>query len=163
NGQFDAFVYDRKTGIVERVSVDDAGREAATGVSHALGSLAISADGMVVAFVSDAPLVPDDTNHLPDVFVRDRRNATTRRVSVGTNGTQANGPSFSFPSVVSLSDDGRLVAFDSEASNLIPDDTNGVRDVFVHDRLTGDTVRASNGVGAEANGTSVGPVLSGDG
>ena len=83
---------------------------------------AISADGRFVAFISDATnLVPGDTNGRYDVFVRDRQTGTTRRVSVGPGGVQGNGDSFD----PAISADGRFVAFDSYATNLVPGDTNG--------------------------------------
>jgi Tol biopolymer transport system component len=95
------------------------------------GEPSISADGRFVAFGSWATnLVPDDTNGLDDVFVHDRRTGTTRRVSVATGGGQSAGNSF-FPA---LSADGRSVAFTSHATNLVPGDTNGWSDVFVHTR-----------------------------
>jgi hypothetical protein len=87
-----------------------------------------------VAFVSDASnLVPGDTNGISDAFVRDRRTGTTRRVSVGSTGTQANGfGSFGSNSVApAVSADGRSVAFASDASNLVAGDTNESLDVFV--------------------------------
>lgn len=90
----------------------------------------------------------------------------TVRVSVpnladqGTLGTQANGPSTN----ASISDDGRYVAFESEATNLVLGDTNGVKDIFVHDRLTGATERVSvDSAGNQANGPSFAPAISGDG
>jgi len=80
--------------------------------------------------------VPGDTNSYADVFVRDRVDRVTRRVSVGPAGRQANLNSFDS----AISADGRHVAFDSEASNLVPGDTNGWGDVFVWDRF-GDVAR----------------------
>lgn len=82
------------------------------------------------------------------------------RVSVATDGTQGNGDSYA----AALSDDGRFIAFTSVATNLVPADTNGARDVFVHDHLTGTTTRESVGSGGvQANGNSYGPQLSADG
>lgn len=81
----------------------------------------ISADGRYVAFHSSAGnLVPGDTNGVPDVFVHDRGTGQTSRVSVASDGTQANGSS-AYPSTLA---DGRYVAFDSGASNLVPGDAN---------------------------------------
>lgn len=87
----------------------------------------------MVAFVADCALLAADTNDVPDIMVSDHTDVDQPRlvrVSVSSDGTQANGPS-GFPRI---SRNGRFVAFWSDASNLVPDDTNGVRDVFVHDR-----------------------------
>ena len=81
-----------------------------------------------MAFHSNASnLVPGDTNGISDIFVYDRQTDTIQRVSVAADGTQGNGNSM----CPSISADGRYVAFDSDASNLVPGDTNGVNDVFV--------------------------------
>src|SRR4051794_5504171 len=69
--------------------------------------------------------------------------ATTERVNVATSGAQANGGSY-FPAI---SVNGRFVAFESDATNLVPHDRNGARDIFVHDRKTGRTERVSVGSG----------------
>ena len=124
-------------------------------------SPAISADGRYVAFGSDASnLVPGDTNGTSDVFVRDLRSGTTQRVSVATDGTQANGDSDS----PAISADGRYVAFASYASNLVPGDTNGTADVFVRDLRSGTTRRVSVATdGTQANGDSGSPAISADG
>ena len=92
---------------------------------------AISADGRWVGFESFAHnLVANDTNDTADVFVHDRQTGATTRVSVGASGTQGNGLS----QHTTISADGRLVAFESRASNLVSDDTNAASDVFVRDR-----------------------------
>lgn len=97
---------------------------------------AISADGDHVAFESPAGnLQPGDFNLLTDVFVRDIGAGTTERVSVGLGGADPDGPS----SHASLSADGRLVVFESSATNLVPGDVNGTADVFLRDRLAGTT------------------------
>ncbi|HUE85229.1 MAG TPA: hypothetical protein VMO26_04055, partial [Vicinamibacterales bacterium] len=91
---------------------------------------AISADGRWVAFESWASnLVAGDTNGFSDIFAHDRQTGTTTRVSVGPGGVQGDG--LSYRSAISA--DGRWVAFDSGSSNLVPDDTNFLGDVFVHD------------------------------
>src|SRR5437667_281655 len=123
--------------MTERVSVASDGTT--EGNDASLGS-ALSADGRFVAFDSAATdLVAGDTNGVSDVFVHDRQTGTTERVSVASDGTQANNAS-SYPA---LSADGRLVAFQSDATNLVAGDTNGATDVFVHDRQTGTTERVS--------------------
>jgi Tol biopolymer transport system component len=130
NGFFDVFVHDMQSGTTERVSIDSNGNEenaAASGVSY------ISADGRYVAFCSPAAnLVPGDTNGQPDVFLRDRWNGTTERVSVNSLGLQGNGESGT--SGIAISPNGRFVAFESGASNLVGDDTNTFPDIFLHDR-----------------------------
>ena len=106
------------------------------------GSAEISADGRYVAFESAASnLVPGDTNNSSDVFVHDRNTGGMERVSVAGDGTQANGTiGSSWPAI---SADGRYVAYQSAASNLVSGDTNGQDDVFVHDRVTESTERVS--------------------
>ena len=110
---------------------------------------AISDDGRFIAFESSADnLVNGDTNGAVDVFVHDRLTGTTSRVSVDSSGIEANGWSGS----AAISGNGRFVAFYSDASNLVSEDTNGFGDIFVHDRLTGVTTRVSvDSSGAEAN------------
>lgn len=106
--------------------------------------VSINADGRYVVFVSDASnLVANDTNGLRDVFLRDRLQHTTVRISVSSDGTQANGAS----GFASVSADGRYVAFECNASNLVQDDTNGTWDVFLRDTLLGTTKRISIATG----------------
>lgn len=119
---------------------------------------AITPDGRYVAYESDADnLVEGDDNGLRDVFVYD--SPTTQRVSINSLGDQANGHSDS----AVLSNDGRYVAFTSYATNLVDNDNNAQRDIFVHDRQSGATERVSIGAGGEANGASWQPAISGDG
>jgi len=120
----------------------------------------VSGNGRYVAFWSDATdLVPNDTNNATDLFVRDCVAGVTERVSVSSAGEQANGPSGG----PSISDDGRYVAFNSLADNLVSYDTNGVADVFVHDRQTGKTTLVSRSGVTVGNGASARPVISGNG
>ena len=106
-------------------------------------SPAISASGRYVAFIAYDPsdLVPGDTNLAMDVFVRDRVTGTTQRVSVTNDGEQSSlyGGSYS----PSISADGRYIAFNSQASNLVKGDTNQQYDIFVRDRLAKTTTRVS--------------------
>src|SRR5438552_1365614 len=89
---------------------------------------------------------------------------TTERVSVDSTGNQAEGADYSVTYIPSISADGRFVAFTSAAINLVPGDTNGVADVFVHDRLTGTTERVSvDSAGNQGNGDSRCPAISADG
>ena len=157
NGHADVFVHDRQTGTTERVNLSSAGVEADDYSQNA----AISADGRFVAFESAATaLVAGDSNGHADVFLRDRTNATTERVSVGPGGAEPDQPSFA----PAISADGRHVAYWSYASNLVAADTNANADVFLRDRLTGSTVRASvPDAGGQANGFSEDPAVSSDG
>jgi Tol biopolymer transport system component len=120
----------------------------------------VSGDGRYVAFVSGASnLAPGDTNGLADVFVHDRQGGTRTRASVASDGTQANGSS----SNPWISGDGRYVAFESIATNLVSGDTNGTADVFVRDLVTGTTTRVSVASGGtQGNGASGDPSISGD-
>ncbi len=157
NGVPDVFVHDRVTGVTERVSVSSAGEQGNWGSINP----AISANGRFVAFDSYASnLVAGDTNGDADVFVHDRATGATERVSVSSAGEQGNGES-QYPAI---SADGRFVAFDSYASNLVAGDTNGDADVFVHDRATGATERVSvSSAGEQGNGGSWWPVISAEG
>ena len=148
NGVADIFVRDRWTGTTRRVSVG-ARRAEANDVSD---SPTISASGRFVAFWSLATnLVPDDTNHDGDAFVHDRWTGTTRRVSVGLHGTQAN----EYAYLPMISANGRFVAFESFATNLVPRDTNQESDVFLRDRSTGTTQLVSVSFdGRQANAES---------
>jgi Tol biopolymer transport system component len=158
NGQPDIFVRDRQTGTTTRVSVGTGGIQGNGGAGRGV----ISADGRFVAFTSGANnLVPNDTNVSADVFVHDRQTGETTRVNVATGGAQATGGAASLPSI---SPDGRFVAFGSQASDLVPGDTNNVPDIFVHDRQTGATSRVSVGTGGvQANAMCNNQSISGDG
>jgi len=131
----------------------------ALGASHAQGlAPAISGDGRFVAFYSDADdLVTGDLNGQSDVFVRDFLTGTTERISLATGGTEADGASL-YPSI---SEDGRFVAFQSFASNLVSNDTNQVADIFLRDRTTGTTTRICDM--PEPNGPSSTPSVDGNG
>ena len=148
---------DRQGNSTSRVSVYSDGTE----VEGDSLAPAISADGRVVAYDSDAwLLIWGDTNEARDIFVYDRQNGLTTRVSVDDGGTQANGASLR-PSITA---DGRFVAFYSEASTLVGGDSNGASDVFIHDRRSGATTRVSVGNGGtQASGDSVRPAVSGTG
>ena len=157
NGSYDVFVHDRASGTTERISVDSSGAQGDYDSRHP----SISSDGEIVAFDSDAGnLVAGDTNGYWDVFVHDRATGGTERVSVTSSGKQVKWGCF-FPSI---SADGQHVAFSSPAINLVPGDTNGSSDIFVHDRATGITERVSlDSSGAEGNSDSLYPSISADG
>jgi uncharacterized repeat protein (TIGR01451 family) len=144
------------TGVTEQVSVSSAEEDGNGSALDAHPSL--SADGRYVVFGSDADnLVPGDTNGHSDTFVRDRLTGTTERVSVTSNGREGEFGGGSG----TISADGRYVAFAS-TSDLAGGDNDPDSDVFVHDRLTGETTRVSVASdGSEASGGS--PSISADG
>jgi Tol biopolymer transport system component len=141
---------------LSRVSVSSAGVQA----NRYSFETSISADGRYVAFGSTASnLVAGDRNAVSDVFLRDRVTGTTERISVGSGG-EPNRASFES----SVSSDGRSVAFTSDASNLVPGDSNGAMDVFVRNRAAGRIERVSvSASGAQGNGRSSQCSLSSDG
>jgi hypothetical protein len=157
NNYEDVFVHDRQTGETTRVSVDSTGVQGNYGGEYP----SISADGRYVVFRSYATnLVPGDTNGRCDIFDHDRQTGQTTRVSVDSAGVQGNYGSY----YSSISADGRYVAFISDASNLVPGDTNDWSDVFVHDRQTGETTRVSvSSAGVEGNYDCYSPSISADG
>jgi Tol biopolymer transport system component len=157
NGFNDCFVHDILTGATTRTSVDSSGAEGNFGGGLGL----MSADGRYVAFSSRSiNLVPGDTNGFYDVFLHDMLTGTTRRVSVDPAGTQGNGNS----GATSISPDGRYVAFTSTATNLVPGDTNGAQDVFVHDSVGGTTTRVNvDSSGAQVGAPGSWPSISADG
>jgi uncharacterized repeat protein (TIGR01451 family) len=157
NGLNDVFIHDRKTGQTKRASVTS-GRTQADGYS---ASPDLSADGRFVAFYSNATiLVPGDNNGTDDIFVHDRQTGQTNRVSVASDETEVDGGSYA----PTLSADGRFVAFESYATNLVPGDSNSVSDVFIRDLHTGRTSRVSVASDErEGNGSSFAPTLSADG
>lgn len=140
NATWDIFVREMGCGVITRVSVDSAGNQ----VGGSSMSPALSADGRFVAFDSSAgALVPDDVGPTQDAFVHDRSTGVTTRVSIDSAGVQGNNGSYS----PTISADGRIVAFNSYASNLVAGDSNGVVDVFVRNRLNGTTRRVSESSG----------------
>jgi Tol biopolymer transport system component len=157
NGTKDIFVRDQKLGTTRLVSVSSSGRQA----NNFSFFPAISADGRYIAFQSKAGnLVANDTNGTYDVFLRDRRRHTTKRVSVSSTGRQANGESF--PPAISA--DGRYIVFGSHARNLVHRDTNRATDVFVRDRKRHTTRRVSvSSREHQGNDSSVSPTISADG
>lgn len=146
NDDQDVFVYDRRTRKTNRVSVNTAGKEG----NRDSYDPAISGSGRYVAFTSEASNFDDnDRNRAEDVFVYDRKDQTTTRVSVSSSGQQANGSSWGS----AISADGQRIAFASSATNLVPDDTNSQDDVFVHDLGRGHTTVVSvSSDGELANG-----------
>lgn len=159
NETADVFVRDRKTGVIKIVSKNSKGKSG-NGPSY---DPVISADGRFVAFHSAAKnLITGDKNDKEDVFVHDRKTGTTRIASRSSSGAPGNGDS----SAASISADGRYVAFESKADNLVRGDSNGTADAFVHDMQTGTTNIASVDTAGrlqENGGICFTPVLSDDG
>lgn len=159
NDGTDVFVRDRAAGTTTRVSVRSDGSQAAdsgTGVR-----VDVSRDGRFVVFSSiAADLVPGDANGVSDVFLHDRVFGTTTRISLNTIDGDPNGPSHN----PVISADGRFVAFDSAATNLVLSDSNGVSDVFVRVLPGARTERVSvNSAGLQGNGASAEPSISANG
>jgi WD40-like Beta Propeller Repeat len=148
NGTVDIFVRDLQANETWRVSVSS------NGTQGDLGSFGpvISGDGRFVAFTSPATnLVANDTNNLNDAFLHDIQTGETLRTSVSSSGVQSNG--ITNPS--SLNYDGGYVVMGSDATNLVANDTNGISDVFIYERYTGETMRVSvSDLETEGNGNS---------
>ena len=158
NSRDDVFVRDLAASVTRLVSVAPGG----VGGDGDSDSAAISANGRHVAFMSSAGnLVDGDVNGFADVFVRDLDAGTTVMVSRGHDGSPADEHSYS----PCISDDGAVVAFHSDASNLVADDANGAgRDVFVHDLASGTTRMVHRALdGGSGNGIAENCGLSADG
>ncbi len=157
NGSFDAFVKDLRTGTVTLASSNAQG-DGGNGPSF---SATISGDGRFVAFASDATnLVPGGTVESGSLFVKDLRTGSVTLASADADGTEGNAFNFS----PSLSMDGRFVAFESSATNLVPDNADGTGDVFVKDLRTGQlTLASTNADGTGGNSLSLDPSLSANG
>ncbi|MCB8959948.1 MAG: PD40 domain-containing protein [Ardenticatenales bacterium] len=179
NNVQDVFVHDQQTGQTVRVSIT-AGGEQNPWFSW---NIAISGDGRYVAFGTNGSLVAGDTGQF-DIYVHDRDSdadgifdepgaISNSLVSIASDGTKANFGAN--PSDIAISPDGRHITFASAASNLVPDDTNGEIDTFVHDRDTDEdgifdepgaihTARVSVATdGTQGNGPSIDSDISGDG
>lgn len=140
NAQGDTFVFDRTTGAIERISLDSSENEA-DGTSSAPS---LSSDGRYAAFGSSATnLVSGDTNGEDDIFVRDRSEGSTIRVSLTSSGGQALGAGSGNSPYPTISNNGMRVSFSSAATNLVPGDTNANVDVFVRDLTNSTTTRVS--------------------
>jgi Tol biopolymer transport system component len=149
-------------GDTELVSVSPMTGVSAQRSSFGGGPRSISADGRFVVFLSDAPdLVAGPSNDHRHAYIRDRGTGSTERISVTPAGLPSNG---FYDSYMAVSADGRYVAFDSYAWDLVAGDTNGECDVFVRDRQTGSTERVSiSSDGTQSTGCSRYPSMSGDG
>lgn len=154
NGREDIFVRDLVTGTTMDVSnIAVGGAQSDDGAYNA----EISGNGQFVVFESmSTNLVNNDFNFMTDIFVRDLANGTTEKISGSFDGFDADDMSFSG----AISDDGRYVAYLSQANNITAGDNNGFVDVFLHDRDTGTTTRISNamsGTGTDLIEVSISP------
>ena len=160
NAKSDVFVKDTITGTTRRVSVASDGSQG-NGNSGSIGfgaTVGISADGKYAVYQSDATnLVGGDAGGFTDIFLRDITGGTTTRMSTDASGNQQNAAATG----ATISGNGRFVAFQSGANNLVAGDGNGFVDIFVKDRITGAITRANvSRDGVEANGASAAPALS---
>ncbi|HYF50417.1 MAG TPA: hypothetical protein VEJ63_13490 [Planctomycetota bacterium] len=143
NNMSDGFLWDRTTGLIERVTLSNTGGQLMGGGGGRNETTSMSDDGRYIAFQTDFDVsnaVAGDTNNSQDVFVRDRTSGTTTRISVNNSGQEGNNHS-TFPFI---SRDGSTVVFSSLASNLDATDTNNVSDVFVWRRATNQITRITN-------------------
>jgi hypothetical protein len=166
NGTSDVFVRDLKTGTTTLVSINKDGTDSGNGTFSYNGTL--NANGRFVAFISNSSdLVANDTNGTYDVFVRDLKTGTTALASINSEGTDSGNDlsTSSLNSPPAMSADGRFVAFESYASDLVANDTNNTIDVFVRDLKTGTTALVSvnySGTASSRAGSTY-PVISADG
>ena len=160
NGLSDVFVFDRRDNTITLISVATVGGSQGKAANAASIGGSISHDGCIVAFVSDATnLTPKDTDESCDVFVRDRCNGVTELIAKQTQGTCR---TLGFLPAVSA--DGSLVAFASDASDLVAGDSNGATDIFVFDRGSRTTTLVSKSpAGASGDGPSQSPSISASG
>jgi Tol biopolymer transport system component len=162
-GETQVRVYDREAGTSEVASLPAPGAIGDDNLD-ASEDPGISADGRYVVFATGSDdFVPGDINGSVDVFLRDRVAGTTELVSVSSEEVQGDGHSGTFGGPT-VSADGRYVAFQSDAENLVANDLNGYGDVFVRDRTSGTTTRVSvSSGGLEADDTSDWSIISDDG
>ena len=150
------YLRDRATGTIERISEDAAGNPG-DGSSVAP---TVSLDGRFVAFQTNSGNLIGDGNHESHILVKDRQTGAFERVSA----TSAGEPADLLSEHPDITPDGRFVTFFSLATNLVADDTNNRRDIFVRDRQTGTVVRVSvSTAGVEGNSESQWPSISDDG
>lgn len=167
---YDVYVHDRINQTTERVSISTSGAQGNNDSGQnvvnintivPVDNIGVSFDGRYIAFYSLASnLVTGDTNNVADIFVRDRLLNTTTRVSVSSSGVQGNGESI-YPD---MSNDGRYIVFESDASSLIPSDVNNTRDVFIRDTVAGTTsIISLSSIGTQTGLPNYQPVISGNG
>lgn len=159
NGVSDIFLYDSQAAgnKISRISLDTT----ADNANGASSAPVISSDGAYIAYESLASdIVASDTLGKKDIFLYNRVAGTTVRISLNADDTQGNADSSS----AAISSDGRYIAFDSEATNLVVSDSNSASDIFRYDRQTDTIIRVSlNSSGLQVTGNSFAPAISQDG
>jgi len=164
SGEFHLYLRDLQAGTI--LLVDSGTNDAGTGVTL-VSPPRLSDDGLFAAFESiDSGLVPGDANRSDDVFVRDIAGAKNELISRHAVGLSSDtGLGINTWSRQSLSQEGSFTVFASEAENLVPNDTNSCRDVFVRDLISDTTLLVSADLSdsTSGNGMSYEPAMSGDG
>lgn len=157
NGRTDLFVHDRQTDTTTRFDITSATGQPLDGDAHIAD---VSPNGRWLSFSSTAStIVLSDANAQSDAFLLDTQTSTVEIVSPALF-PLANGPSFA----ASVSDDGRHVVFQSNATNIVADDTNARSDIFVSNMITNSTHRISlDSNAAQRNGSSSSAVAVADG
>ena len=151
---FQAYVADLTMGTIERVSVNNSGDPA----NSAAAGVSVSGDGRYAVFESFADnLVAGDTNSKTDIFLHDRQNGITRRISVSTTGDEGDDASYD----AQISDDGSTVVFTSDADTFLPGATNVL--TYTHEVITGETRLESISESGIAVPFTSGTSISGDG
>lgn len=146
------YVRDLQTGDIERITKGPGGAYPNGTVVGAVSSY----DGRFIVYLSDATNLVTDNNGFRDVMLYDRQTQQTILVSKPVGGGASNGDS----GKATISWDGRYIAFHSEATNLVPNDTNQKLDVFVYDRVTGELEMVSvSSTGAQGNEDSKEPAI----
>lgn len=154
NDASDIFAYDTQTNQLTRISVDSAGTQSN---GHSFNPV-VSENGNAVVFESEASnLIADDTNVTFDIFQYDLTTHTTQRVSQST--TQTDKGSYH----ASIAAEGKIVVFESDATNLVENDSNGVTDIFIKDMNSGQIQRITRATGEPANSAAYYPTISATG
>ena len=159
NGYGDIFIKDIQTGVITLVSTSSSGVQGIFDSSNP----SISADGKYVVFDSfSSNLVDGDTNDTLDIFLKDIQEGTLTLVSTSSSGIQ--GTRYYSSQNPSISADGRYVAFESQAANLVSGDTGVWQDIFLKDIQTGETTLVSaSSSGSQEWHDSYNPSISADG
>jgi hypothetical protein len=153
NGQWDLFAFDVPSGTTTRLNLQPNGAQAN---SYVRSPTSLTFDGRFVIYASlSSNLVAGDTNGFQDIFVRDRLLSSTDRVAYAFDGAQTNSDNF----VPHMTPDKRWMTFTSTASNIVPGDSNGFRDIFAS-RLGGDWTSYCT---AKQNSLGCTPTISGVG